>query len=159
MSIPVPQIGIGPDFDNVAVQLWTWPWVDDPGPPSMTVTAGTVSVTAVATLSTTTWTMGEPVDNPDTERFVRTAPVVVRGGIGATAGLRLESPAALRVHVPLEITEVADSGTAKWPMTVTADWTATWSATTGESGTIALTATSNTAVEVGEYRIVLVQGG
>ncbi len=63
MVLPKPVIGIGPDFNKVAVNLWNWLWIDDPGPQSLTVTAGAVSVTAVARLSESVWSMGEPLAN------------------------------------------------------------------------------------------------
>ncbi len=63
------------------------------------------------------------------------------------------------VPLPLEVAQVADGRHGGVPLSVTANWVATWTATTGESGTIPLAATSNTAVDVEEYRIVLVPGG
>jgi hypothetical protein len=50
------------------------------------------------------------------------------------------------------------NGTGMWPVSVTANWAVTWTATTGQTGTETLTATAATAVDVGEYRIVLVPG-
>jgi hypothetical protein len=160
LSIPPPKIGIGPDFNKVAVNLWTWLWIDEPAPVSITVTAGAVSVTAVARLSTTEWTMGEPVDNPDTERFRATNPVICQGaGVAPVEGeydWKAEPPCGYMYK--WRSLKERTNGTGMWPVSVTANWAVTWTATTGQTGTETLTATAATAVDVGEYRIVLVPG-
>ena len=60
LVVPAPTVGVGPDRAKLAVNLWTWLWVDDAPPVSVTAAAGTVSVTATATLTSTTWSLGEP---------------------------------------------------------------------------------------------------
>ncbi len=50
LTIPKPTIGAGPDRTKLAVQLWTWLWVDSPPPVTTTVAAGGVSVTVTAML-------------------------------------------------------------------------------------------------------------
>lgn len=37
LQVPAPRIGAGPDRAKLAVNLWTWLWIDGPGP--MTATA------------------------------------------------------------------------------------------------------------------------
>jgi hypothetical protein len=60
LVIPMPTISIGPDRTKAAVNLWTWLWVDEAPPESATVSAGGVTVTATAELTSTIWTLGEP---------------------------------------------------------------------------------------------------
>ena len=161
MQIPTPQIGIGPDFDKVAVNLWTWLWIDEPDPVSLTVSAGPVSVTATATLAQTEWSMGEPTENPDSAASAVAPPLVCDGaGVAPVEGefdWQEQPPCGYKYRWRSSPERTGGAGT--WPLTVTARWNVTWTATTGESGADTLTASSTTAVRVGEYRIVLVPPG
>ena len=49
-------------------------------------------------------------------------------------------------------------GTGKWPVTATTTWAVDWASTTGVTGSDTLTATSADQFDIGEYRVVLVQG-
>ena len=71
LVVPRPSIGVGPDRSKLAVQLWTWLWVDELPPVSVTVALGGVSVTATATLTSTTWSLGEPADTGRPLNLVR----------------------------------------------------------------------------------------
>ena len=161
MQIPTPQIGIGPDFDKVAVNLWTWLWIDEPDPVSLTVSAGPVSVTATATLAQTEWSMGEPTENPDSAASAVAPPLVCDGaGVAPVEGefdWQEQPPCGYKYQWRSSPERTGGAGT--WPLTVTARWNVTWTATTGESGADTLTASSTTAVRVGEYRILLVPPG
>ena len=103
--------------------------------------------------------MGEPSSNPETEKFVATPPVVCEGAgvapVPATYDWKAEPPCGYQYQ--WRSLKERTGGTGKWPLTVTAEWAVTWTATTGQSGTEVLTAASTTGVDVGEYRIVLVQ--
>jgi hypothetical protein len=55
-------------------------------------------------------------------------------------------------------TKERTGGTGKWPVTATSNWTVTWQSNTGVSGAGQLNATGTDALEIGEYRVVLVQG-
>lgn len=55
-------------------------------------------------------------------------------------------------------TKERTGGIGKWPISATSNWNVTWQSNTGVSGTATLSATGNDALEIGEYRIVLVQG-
>jgi hypothetical protein len=61
LRIPHPGIHLGPDPDKIAVNFFTWLWIDGSPPVSSTVALAGVSVTATATLSSVDWSMGEPL--------------------------------------------------------------------------------------------------
>ena len=44
-----------------------------------------------------------------------------------------------------------------WPITASSNWDVSWQSNTGVSGSTTLTATGTDALDIGEYRIVLVQ--
>lgn len=157
--IPTPQIGAGPDREKLAVNLWTWLWVDEPGPQTVTVAAGGVSVTAVATLTSVTWSLGEPAA---TGGPYATGPPVTKTcqGTGAAPpadyNWKVEPPCGYRYT--WMSTADRTGGTGEWPITATTNWTVTWQSNTGVSGSGVLNATGADALEIGEYRVVLVQG-
>jgi hypothetical protein len=77
LPIPVPSMNFGPDDTRIAVRYWLHLWLDDPGAVTATATAGAVSVTAVARLSSVTWTMGEPVSAENL--YTPAAPITCQG--------------------------------------------------------------------------------
>ncbi len=143
------------------MNLWTWLWIDEPAPVSMTVAAGPVSVTATATLAQTEWSMGEPGRDADSGEASAPTSVVCEGaGVAPVDGQydwQEEPPCGYRYQ--WRSLPARTGGTGTWPVTVTARWDVTWTATTGQTGTDTLTASSTTAVNVGEYRILLVPPG
>lgn len=159
LVIPMPNIGIGPDRTKAAVNLWTWLWVDDAPPVSATVSAGGVTVTATAELTSTIWTLGEPA--PTGGPYEPGPPVSTTcEGVGtpppAKYDWKAEPPCG---HTfTWRSTKERTGRTGTWPITVTTNWTVTWQSNTGVSGTDALAGTAADALEVGEYRIVLVEG-
>ena len=159
LLIPMPTISIGPDRTKAAVNLWTWLWVDAAPTVSATVAAGGVSVTATATLTSTTWTLGEPAV---TGGPYEAGPAVTKTcqGTGsappANYDWRAEPPCGHRFT--WMSTKERTGGTGTWPITVTTNWAVTWQSNTGASGTDGLAGTAADALEVGEYRTVLVQG-
>ncbi len=159
LVVPRPTIGVGPDRSKLAVQLWTWLWVDDVPPAPVTVTLDGVSVTATATLSTTTWSLGEPAN---TGSAYQPGPPVTVTCIGAGTppppGYDWQAEPPCGHMFKWRSLKERTGGIGKWPITVTTTWNVTWLSNTGLSGADLLTATSSDAFEIGEYRIVLVDG-
>ena len=159
LQIPKPSIGAGPDRSKLAVNLWTWLWVDDPGQLSVTVAAGTVSVTATATLTSVTWTLGEPAAQGDTYQRGTPATITCQGAgtpPPPTFDWKAEPPCGHQFH--WRSLKERTGGTGTWPITATTNWTVTWQSNTGVTGGTTLNATTNDQFDIGEYRIVLVQG-
>src|SRR6476469_6261332 len=159
LTIPDPEIGAGPDRSKLSVNLWTWLWIDDPGPQAVTVAAGGVSVTATATLSSVTWSLGEPASTGD--GYASGPPVTVTcQGTGSAPpqgyDWKAEPPCGHMYH--WRSLKERTGGTGNWPVTATSNWTVTWQSNTGVTGGTTLSATGNDAFDVGEYRTVLVQG-
>lgn len=161
LQVPTPTIGIGPDRSTVAVQLPTWLWVDDPGTLTAVAATGGVTVTATATLTSTRWTLGEPARHPDFTGF-RAGPAVTLTCQGAgtppPASVDWKAEPACGHIFRWRSTPDRTGGTGKWPLTATTIWAVTWTATTGQTGALELTATGTDAVSVSEYRILLTPG-
>ena len=160
LTVPNPSIGAGPDRSKLAVNLWTWLWVDNPGQLSVTVTAGAVSVTATAALSSVTWTLGEPTAHSDTYQPGNPTTITCQGaGTAPPASYdwKAQPPCGYKYHWR-SLKERTD-GTGTWPITATTNWSVTWQSNTGVTGGTTLNATSNDQFDIGEYRTVLVQGG
>ena len=159
LPIPNPTIHLGPDSDRLAVKLWTWLWVDNPGGLSKTVTARGLSVTATATLASTTWSMGEPTD-PTTNPTPVSAFTCSAGGTPPTPGSdwKTQPPCGYRYH--WKSTTARTNGAGTWPIVATATWQVTWTATNGTAGTLnpPLQTSTTTAARIGEYRTILVEG-
>jgi len=160
LVIPQPAIGAGPDRTKLAVSLWTWLWVDNPGQLSVTVAAGGVSVSATASLATVTWTLGEPATQGDTYQPGSPATITCQGaGTAPPAAYdwKAQPPCGYKYHWRSLKERTGSTGT--WPITATTNWTVTWQSNTGVTGGTTLNATSNDQFDIGEYRTVLVQGG
>ena len=159
LVVPKPQIGIGPDRAKIAVQLWTWLWVDSPPPVSVTVAAGGVSVTATATLTSTTWSLGEPTP---TVGPYEPGPAVTVTCVGAGTqpppGFDWQAQPPCGHKFVWRSLKERTGGTGTWPISATTSWTVAWQSNTGVAGTDSLTAATADQFDVGEYRVVLVQG-
>ena len=159
LHVPQPSIGAGPDRTKLAVNLWTWLWVDNPGQLSVTVAAGGVSVTATASLAQVTWTLGEPATQSDTYQPGSPATITCQGAGTApptSYDWKAQPPCGYKYHWR-SLNERTD-GTGTWPITATTNWTVTWQSNTGVTGGTTLNATTNDQFDIGEYRTVLVQG-
>lgn len=158
LVIPVPTISIGPDRSKAAVNLWTWLWVDEAAPVSATAAAGGVSVTATATLTSTIWTLGEPAPTGGPYQ-VGPAVTITCDGVGspppANYDWKAEPPCG---HNYSWVSTRERTGTGAWPVTVTTNWAVIWQSNTGVTGADSLAGTADDALQVGEYRTVLVQG-
>jgi hypothetical protein len=156
LRIPHPGIHLGPDADKIAVNFYTWLWIDGSPPVSSTVALAGVSVTATATLSSVDWSMGEPLS-------------LAGGGIGSvncqgagvapSADSDFDEPPPCGYMFNYRSLLERTNGVGKWPVSATATWAVTWTASTGESGADSLSASSTTNVEVGEYRTTRGTGG
>ncbi len=159
LLVPEPRVGVGPDRTKLAVNLWVWLWTDNPGPLTSTAAAGGVSVTAIASLSSVTWSLGEPAATGGP--YVAGPPISITcQGTGnappTTYDWTAEPPCGHKFT--WMSTQERTGGTGKWPITATSNWTVTWQSNTGVSGSGTLSATGNDALEIGEYRTVLVHG-
>ena len=159
MTAPNPVIHLGPDPNKLAVKVPVWLSVDDRAPMTLTVAVRGLSVTVTATLKSTTWSMGEPVDPADPSDKVASFNC---DGAGTPAPAHPD-PA---VKPPCGYTYVWKSlaertgGTKTWPVTATTNWDVTWTASNGTGGALAnpLTPTTTQQVAVGEWRSTLVSG-
>lgn len=159
LRVPAPQISAGPDRTKLAVNLWTWLWTDNPGALSATAAAGGVSVTATATLTSVTWTLGEPA--PTGGPYAPGPPVTVTcqgAGTAPPAGYDWKAEPPCGHKYTWMSAKDRTGGTGTWPITATSNWNVTWASNTGVTGATTLSSTGNDALEIGEYRIVLVQG-
>ncbi|MDQ2738174.1 MAG: hypothetical protein M3Y35_06065 [Actinomycetota bacterium] len=159
IKVPAPVVHVGPRQDRIAVKVPVWLWVDDQPARTVSVSAGGLTVSASASLTSTDWSMGEPVDDPGQAGGARVSTFTCekRG---------VEPPAVVDPAVmPLcgytyqwRSTAERTGGARSWHVTTVAHWTLHWVATNGQRGDIPLQATSNADVNVGEWRASLVAG-
>lgn len=160
LTVPAPVLHVGSPGERVAVKVPVWLWADDQPPLTASVSAGGLTVTAKAVLTSMDWSMGDSVGDPDTGSTRKVAAFTCDGsGTAPPAGVDRS------VKPPCGYTYIWRSdasrtgGTGAWPVSAVAHWTMTWQATNGAQGTIALQAAANTQVTVGEWRVALVDGG
>lgn len=146
------QIGFAPDPNDPNAQSYVgvpiWMWVENPqpltyGPYSETATLGGVTITATARVTSILWGMGD--GNTVACGNAGTAFRVAYGAI--------ESPTCGYRYTRTSETQ----GGGRYTITATSQWIVDW-AGGGQSGTIPLTATSQTTVRIGELQSVLVDG-
>ncbi len=161
LAVPTPLVHMGPDPAVVAVKVPVWLWIEDPQALTATVSAGGLSVTATARVTSTVWSMGEPGgDSPD--RLGGPVAAFTCGGLGSAP----PGPVVDRSVVPpcgytfiWRSLPERTGGSGVWPVGVTAKWTVSWVATNGQKGEIPLQASAQVGVHVGEWRTVLVAPG
>ena len=157
LRIPKPGIHLGPDPDRIAVNFYAWLWLDNAPPVSSTVALRGVSVTATATLSSVDWSMGEPLVVGWWRRCV--------GDVSWSRAWHLRrtriSPEPPPCGYMFKYRSLLErtNGVGKWPVAATTTWSVSWTASTGQTGTDSLSASSTTNVEVGEYRTTRGTGG
>jgi hypothetical protein len=156
---PQPQIGAGPDRGKLAVNLWTWLWIDDPGPLTATAAAGGVSVTATATLASVTWSLGEPAATGGPYAPGSALTMTCQGtGTPPPASYDWKAEPPCGHKFTWMSAKDRTNGAGKWPIAATSNWNVTWQSNTGVTGSTTLSSTGNDALEIGEYRVVLVEG-
>lgn len=160
LTVPAPVLHVGSPGERVAVKVPVWLWADQQPALTASVSAGGLTVTARAVLTSMDWSMGEPMGNPDQGGSGQVASFTCAGpGQAAPAGV------ARSVTPPCGYTYIwrSDSartgGSGAWPVNAVAHWTMAWQATNGAQGTIPLQAAATTQVTVGEWRVALVDGG
>lgn len=158
LQVPTPLVHMGPDPAVVAVKIPVWLWIEDPQALTATVSAGGLSVTATARVTSTVWSMGEPAGD-SADRLGGPVASFTCSGLGSAP------PGAVvdrSVVPPCGYTFIWRSlpertgGSGVWPVGVTAKWTVSWVATNGQNGEIPLQAAAQVGVHVGEWRTVLV---
>ncbi len=162
LNIPVPSVGVGPDAAKIAANYWTYLWVNNAQQKTATATAGPVTVTATASLTSVLYSMGEPVSAADLS--TPSASFTCQGA-GADPGLAADvtviPPAgscAYMFHV--RSTAARTNGSGSWPVTATATWTVVWTSNIGVGGTVTPPPrASTTQVRVGAWGTVIVANG
>ena len=156
LRIPKPGIHLGPDANRIAVNFYAWLWLGDAPPVSSTVALRGVSVTATATLSSVDWSMGEPLSL----NGGGVASVTCQGpGVAPSANADFREPPPCGYMFKYRSLLERTNGVGKWPVAATTTWSVVWTASTGQTGTDSLSASSTTNVEVGEYRTTRGTGG
>jgi hypothetical protein len=136
LSLPAPRIAANPVGDQL-VNLPTWLWLSSWEPVSATASVPGVSVTAVATPTSVSWSMGD-------------GSVVTCAGPGTPfrpgGDPRAPSPDCGHTYRSSSANQPGQA----FPVTATVHWTVTWSGA-GQSGTFPdLTTTGNAAFRVAE---------
>jgi hypothetical protein len=146
LRLPAPSIATSPSGDQL-VHLPTWLWLSDGWAPSAaTASVPGVSVTAVATPNSVTWSMGD-------------GSTVICTGAGTpyAAGTDPKAPSPDCGHV-YRRSSASQAGQA-FPVTVTLHWTVTWSGA-GQGGTFPdMTTTGSAAFRVAESQALNNGGG
>lgn len=127
MRLEGPAISTAPDPDGrgtVGVPVWLWSERSPTttGPVSQSATAGSVTVTAEATLTRVVWDMGD-----GTQVTCTTPGTAYEESYGMA-----QSPDCGHLY----------TSTGSYAVAPTSTWTVEWTATTGDSGTITTTRTS-----------------
>lgn len=157
VTVPAPVVHMGPSPDRVAVKIPVWLWVERVPPLTVTVAVPGLTVNATATLTSTQWSMGEPVTEPDSLSSRRVASFSCTGTGEAPAG-EVDSAVIPPCGYTYRYRSTSDrtGGTKRWQVTSVAHWTFTWTASNGQTDDIPLQSVSTVAVPVGEWRVALV---
>lgn len=146
LRLPAPGIAANPAGDQL-VNLPTWLWLSSGwGPVSATASVPGVSVTAVATPTSVSWSMGDGTTVTCTGAGTPFRPGTDPMAPSPDCGHTYRTSSASQVgHV--------------FPVTATVRWTVTWSGA-GQSGTFpGLTTSGNTAFRVAESQALNNGGG
>ncbi|WP_141711846.1 hypothetical protein [Jiangella alba] len=152
MTFEAPELGLAPrpleeapgSIGLVGAPVWMWVANAGPttwGPVEESRTVGGVTVTVVAEVESVTWDMGDG-------RRVRcgSAGEVYTPRLGVRA-----SPSCGHVYTQTS----GDQPDTAYAVTATANWTATWSASTGAAGTLESPRLAATAhVRIGERQVI-----
>ncbi len=159
MTAPDPVVHFGPDLTKVAVKVPVWLWVDTQEPISFTLAVRGLSVTVTATLKSTTWSMGEPVDPADPSHKVASFECEGAGTPSPAHPDPAVKPPCGYTYIWKSLAE-RTNGSKTWPVTATTNWDVTWTASSGTGGALTnpLTPTTTQQVAVGEWRSNLVSG-
>ena len=165
IPIDPPGMRLGPDPERVAAKYWTYFWTDNPAPAAVTVTAGTVSVTAQARLLSVTWSPGAPIAADQLD--VPAASFTCEGNYVPPADVNISLdpvPGACAFRYMVRSTGERTGGSGAWTVTATALWAIDWTTTSGpeagRTGSITAPAVSaSMPVSVGAWGTVEVYPG
>lgn len=146
------DIGFAPDPNTPGAKSYVgvpiWMWVNNPqpltyGPYTQTSALGGVTITATAHVTSIIWNMGD--GHSVACANMGTAFQVQYGAVDSpTCGYRYQKTSA-------------SQPTGRYAITATSQWSVDWNGG-GQSGTIPLTSTSNTSVQINELQSVNVRG-
>lgn len=158
--VPVasPTLQFGPDRSLIAVKVPVWIWTDDPVTLTDSETDRGLTVTVTAELDSLELGMGEPdvrgtfnERKPEATIHCDTVPTT-----GPPEGNTRETvPPCGYTYIWRSLKDRTDD-TCRWPVTITANWSITWTASNGESGELELTRNGAAALLVREWRTQLV---
>lgn len=158
MTAPDPVIHFGPNLQKIAVKVPIWLWVDPSQPLTLTVTLRGLTVRVTASIKSTTWSMGEPIDEASPSVKV---PAFSCDGVGVPSPAKLDPEITAPCGFTYSWKSLANrtNGTGAWAVTATTNWGVTWAASDGTHGALArlLTPSTTQQVTVGEWRGSLVQ--
>ncbi|MFC5275946.1 hypothetical protein [Brachybacterium sacelli] len=147
MTLQAPEISSTPNGPETlgAVGLPVWFWVYDPsesttGPTTTSATAGSVTVTAAGAFS------GMTIATGDGTTVECNGPGTEYPGTGV-----YESPDC--GHTYEQMSDHQPAGL--FDVEITAHWSITWEATTGESGTISVDLPTSKQLRIGQYESVV----
>jgi len=159
LDFPAPAPVFGPDQATLAVKVPVWLSVTPFPPVTQTASAGALTATVTAELTSTTWEMGEPIDPAAPGALV--TPVVCAGsGVPYSAGMDPGAPPCGYTYVWRSLPE-RTAGTGTWPVTVTSRYTTSWTVTDAagavvDQGTDSVDAASTSALQVREWHSILI---
>ena len=125
LTVPVPVVHVGAVGEPVAVKVPVSLWVDDPAALVASVSAGGVTVTATARLTSTVWSMGEPVGDPDSAGGGGRAVSLTCAGAGTPAS-GVAGGSSCGYTFVWRSTAARTGGVGGWLVGVVARWTVSW---------------------------------
>jgi hypothetical protein len=146
MMLSAPAIGIAPKHGSmglVGLPVWLWDIKSQTtwGPNSASASAGGLTVTATAKVSQIVWDMGD-----GSSKTCQNAGTPYSASYGNSS-----SPTCGYTYQQSSAGQPGGSYT----VTATSTWTVTWSASNGQTGTLApLTRTSTTTVAIGQLQVL-----
>ncbi len=159
LDFPAPAPVFGPDQATLAVKVPVWLSVAPFPPVIQTASAGALTATVTAELTSTTWEPGEPIDPAAPSALA--APVVCAGpGVPYSAGMDPGAPPCGYTYVWRSLPE-RTGGTGTWPVTVTSHYTTSWTITDAagavvDQGSDSVEAASISALQVREWHSILI---
>lgn len=142
MTFTPAQIGIVPEAKPGSIGLVglpTWLWVQNPGatvlgPQTKSLTAGGVTVTLTAKVTSTTWTMGD-------------------GGVATCVGAGTPYQDAYGAD-PSPTCGYRYAKQGVYTVTARTNWTATWTSNTGAQGVFNFAVANSTSIAMGEAQVI-----
>ncbi len=157
----------------MTVKIPVYLWITNAAPQTATATDRGLSITATASIGSVTWSMGEPDLIPGAQPSQHSdtrVPAACSPFPAAAISFTCPGPGAAHPQgTPKTIgygytyrwksLPERTNGTGHWPITASATWIITWTASTGETGSDTVTRQTTLPVSVGEWTTVLLAGG